>query len=230
MSNKRLLVLVPYRDRPDHLGEFAPELSYYLTEASIPFKIVVVNQHDNSPFNRAKLLNVGFLEECNKFDYTAFHDVDMLPTRPNAAYQYTETGRQVHSPTEYSMGGISIVNNKVNWDVNGWANSYWGWGGEDRNYFHRFVNKGIDLEETQGFRKWAWGKEHFRELEGYHDPNRKDYKKPQQKITKNFKANPELNDIDGLNNCNYRLLNTLDFQFYKLLNVDLLEGEQDGLR
>ncbi len=222
MSDKRLLVIVPYRDRPTHLGEFAPALNEYLSAEGIHFEILIVNQGDDFHFNRAKLLNVGFLEGYKSCDYVAFHDVDMLPKKPNAGYHFTETGRQVHSPTEYSMGGISIVNNDVNWQVNGWANSYWGWGGEDRNYFHRFGYKGIPLEPSEGFRKWAWGKEHFRELEGYHDPARKEFKKPQQKITKNFKNNPCLNDSDGLADCNYKVLERRLSEHYTYLDVDLL--------
>jgi len=218
-----LEILVPYRDRPEHLSEFAPAIHEYLTAEGIPFHITVVNQADNLLFNRAKLLNIGFLETHDQSDYTAFHDVDMLPKKPNAGYHYTETGRQVHSPTKWSMGGISIVNNKINWELNGWANSYWGWGGEDRNYCHRFHNKGIQLEESQGYRKWAWGKEHFRELKGNHDPARKEFKKPQQKVTKNFKKYPELNDLDGLNNCIYKILATSDNDYYTLLDVDITE-------
>ena len=221
--SKRLAILVPYRDRPEHLEEFVPVLHEYLTAEGITFHITIVNQADDFLFNRAKLLNVGFLETHEQSDYTAFHDVDMLPKKPNAGYHYTETGRQVHCPTEYSMGGISIVNNKVNWDVNGWANSYWGWGGEDRNYCHRFAYKGIELEESQGFRKWAWGKEHFRELDSLHDPARKNFKKRQQKVTKSFKADPSLNDTDGLNNCKYSVLSSEEFSLYTMLNVDLTE-------
>jgi beta-1,4-galactosyltransferase 1 len=220
---KKLSVVVPYRDRPEHLDEFAPALHEYLADEGIPFEITIVNQADDLLFNRAKLLNVGFLETYKTSDYTAFHDVDMLPVKPNAGYHYTETGRQMHSPTEWSMGGISMVNNDINWKLNGWANSYWGWGGEDRNYCHRFHNKGIQLEESQGYRKWAWGKEHFRELQGYHDPARKEFKKPQQKVTKNFKNNPELNDSDGLNSCVYEVLREQEYDHYTMLDVDLSE-------
>ena len=221
--NYKLSVIVPYRDRPEHLSEFVPEMYAYLDGEGIPFTITVVEQLDDREFNRGKLLNVGFLETHELSDYTAFHDVDMLPVKPNAGYHYTETGRQVHCPTEYSMGGVSIVNNVVNMKLNGWANTYWGWGGEDRNYFHRFANNGVQLEESQGFRKWLWGKEHFRELEGYHDPARKAFKKPQQKITKAFKADPKSNNMDGLNNCNYTIASTEVVGLYTIIKVDMTE-------
>lgn len=68
-----LAIIVPYRDREDHLKEFIPHMNKYLPDA----KIVIVEQADEKPFNRGKLLNVGFLE--TDFFYYCFHDVDHLP-------------------------------------------------------------------------------------------------------------------------------------------------------
>lgn len=220
---KKLEIIVPYRNRPEHLAEFAPVLSDFLKAEKIPFHISIVNQADDLLFNRAKLLNVGFLETCGSSDYTCFHDVDMLPKKKGADYSYTKTARQVHSPTEYSMGGISLANNKIIKQVNGWSNAYWGWGGEDRNFCHRLKNHGIKLEESQGFRKWAWGKEHFRELEGHHDAARKEHKKKQHRITKKLKVMPELNDSDGLSDCLYKIIDVEKHDLYDIINVDLSE-------
>ena len=39
-----------------------------------------IEQADDKPFNRGKLLNVGYTLACdNGCDYFVFHDVDMLP-------------------------------------------------------------------------------------------------------------------------------------------------------
>jgi len=222
-KSKILNIIVPYRDRPDHLEYFVPYMNDYLKQEGIEFSITVVDQDDELLFNRAKLLNAGFLETNENNDYTAFHDIDMVPKKPNAGYHYTETARQVFCPTEYSMGGISIVNNTVNWQVNGWANSYWGWGGEDRNYKHRLAHHGIALEESKGFRKWAWGKDHFKELSGNHDPERKQHKKKQAKLTKRFKEFPEKNNFDGLANCNYEVTFNVTRDGYNHIGVDLRE-------
>lgn len=222
----KLSIIVPYRDRVSHLDIFIPHMNEYLSSEGLDYSITIVEQTDDSLFNRAKLLNVGFLETAESSDYSAFHDVDMVPVKPNAGYHFTKTARQVFSPTEYSMGGISLVNNEVNFKVNGWSNSYWGWGGEDRNYAHRFANHGISLEESQGFRKWAWGKEHFKELSGHHDPVRKQLKKTQQKITKSFKKDPSLNDRDGLSNCSYTIESVGRFETHDLIKVNLNEEQK----
>ena len=43
-------------------------------------------------FNRASLLNVGFLEARNNCDYIAMHDVDLLPLNKDLYYGFPEKG------------------------------------------------------------------------------------------------------------------------------------------
>ena len=76
----KLGVIVPYRGRPTHLRKFKDHITDYLKEKNISFQLIVVEQSDSLPFNRGKLLNIGFLEALKKrCDYLVFHDVDMLP-------------------------------------------------------------------------------------------------------------------------------------------------------
>ncbi len=76
----KLGIIVPYRDRPAHLKKFTQHTFDFLKQSNIEFEIVVVEQIDDKPFYRGKLLNVGYLKAkelgCN---YVVFHDVDMLP-------------------------------------------------------------------------------------------------------------------------------------------------------
>jgi len=67
--NPKLGVIVPYRDREKHLKKFIPHITDFLNEHTIPFEILVVEQADDLPFNRGRLLNVGFdiLEEIKDF-------------------------------------------------------------------------------------------------------------------------------------------------------------------
>lgn len=50
-----------------------------LQRQEIEYQIYVVNQVDANPFNRAKLLNVGFIEALKQYDWECFvfHDVDL---------------------------------------------------------------------------------------------------------------------------------------------------------
>ena len=58
MKNK-LGVIVPYRNRSTHLEKFLKGNSKKLREQEIDFDIIVVEQLNDKPFNRGKLLNIG---------------------------------------------------------------------------------------------------------------------------------------------------------------------------
>ena len=75
----KLGVIVPYRNREEHLEEFKKKISKYLNRQGIPFELIIVHQDDAKLFNRGALLNIGFTyAEKYECDYVVFHDVDML--------------------------------------------------------------------------------------------------------------------------------------------------------
>ena len=46
--------------------------------ANIDYELIVVEQLGHTPFNRGKLLNVGFKEaQSKRCDYVVFHDIDI---------------------------------------------------------------------------------------------------------------------------------------------------------
>ena len=57
MKNK-LGVIVPYRNRSTHLEKFLKEAPKKLREQEIDFDIIVVEQADDSPFNRGSYLTL----------------------------------------------------------------------------------------------------------------------------------------------------------------------------
>lgn len=77
----KIALIIPYRDREDHLTRFLSNIHRFLQKQYLDYVIVVVEQADSHPFNRAALLNVGYLEMISKehFDCFAFHDVDLVP-------------------------------------------------------------------------------------------------------------------------------------------------------
>lgn len=91
-EKKRLAVLVPFRDCLDELLIFAPHMKTFLDTQQIPHHIFIVNQTDRFRFNRAALMNVGFLYVKDKFDYIVTHDIDMLPLNQNLSYEYPIDG------------------------------------------------------------------------------------------------------------------------------------------
>ena len=115
----KLAIVVPFRDRFDELLLFVPHISKYLLTKEIDFKIFIINQIDEFRFNRASLINVGFLVSMNECDYMAMHDVDLLPLNDLLDYSYPQNGLYhlsapgIHPEYDYKtfIGGILIVNN-----------------------------------------------------------------------------------------------------------------------
>ena len=58
--DKRLAIIVPYRDRRKQLDIFIPHMDSFLEEKGIDYQIIVAEQRDDRPFNRGKLCNIVF--------------------------------------------------------------------------------------------------------------------------------------------------------------------------
>lgn len=153
MNDKNLSIVVPYRNRAEHLAIFVPHMEKFLMDRGIlRFRIRVIEQADppeKQSFNRAKLLNVGFDIDKDWADYFCFHDVDMIPVEANYSYVDEPT----HMATECSQfgyqlpyggyfGGVTLFNKQDFLDVNGYSNLYWGWGAEDDDMMLRCYAKG----------------------------------------------------------------------------------------
>ena len=147
---EKLSIVVPYRDRAEHLKDFIPHMEKFLSDDGIDYEIFIVEQADDKPFNRAKLLNVGY-KESEGFDYFAFHDVDMLPL--DSDYSYPDGPTHLASkveqfgwalPYDGYFGGVTLFDKESFVKINGYANDYWGWGAEDDDVLHRCVLNDID--------------------------------------------------------------------------------------
>jgi glycosyl transferase family 7 (putative galactosyltransferase) len=115
-----MTIIVPYRDRSQHLTAFLKHMAAYLPGAAI----LVVEQADNRPFNRAALINVGFLE-CQP-DYLIAHDVDMLPLTVD--YRPTPGVTQLAYSTIQRhgyLGGVTMFDADTFRQVGGYNNDYY---------------------------------------------------------------------------------------------------------
>ncbi|KAI4460438.1 beta-14-galactosyltransferase [Holotrichia oblita] len=117
-SQHKLAVLVPFRDRFDELLQFAPYIHSFLDKQHINHNIFVLNQVDPYRFNRASLINVGYLYTSETHDYIVMHDVDLLPLNDQLSYDYPKdhphhiAAPHLHPRYNYSklIGGILLVN------------------------------------------------------------------------------------------------------------------------
>nr|CAG4646482.1 EOG090X0AZ6 [Macrothrix elegans] len=155
-SQKKLAIIVPFRNRFDELLKFLPYMHRFLKNQSVPHEFFIVNQQDENRFNRASLINAGFLlsTSSNKFQYIAMHDVDLLPNHPDLRYDYPGHGFALHiaSPKYHPkyhydtfVGGILLLTVEDFRKLNGLSNRYWGWGLEDDEFYLRMKQGGISV-------------------------------------------------------------------------------------
>jgi hypothetical protein len=151
----KLGLIVPYRDREEHLKQFIPHMQRFL---KIPYHLFIIEQADEKPFNRGKLLNIGFeIAKSAHCDYICFHDVDMLPVE--ADYSYPDAPTHLATRVEqfdYGMpypsyfGGVTLFNCADFAKVNGYSNAYWGWGLEDDDLHLRCSSSGLTTTSRDG--------------------------------------------------------------------------------
>ena len=82
---KNLGIIVPYRDRAEHLQLFVPHIAAFFSRDAKAvggnISITIVEQEHGLEFNRGLMNNIGYSLSTNTCDYVCFHDVDYLPVR-----------------------------------------------------------------------------------------------------------------------------------------------------
>jgi hypothetical protein len=195
-------IIVPYRDRAEHLAKFLPHYMGVLP-------IVVVEQADEKPFNRGKLLNIGVLE--TEYDYYVLHDVDMLAETMEQYSYYPENPTHLASaasqfgyrvPYEEYFGGVTSVAREHIIKANGFPNECWGWGAEDDIFRMRL--KGVD----------RIGNLRYISLHHERDINWELHEKNVQRM---LNDNPN----DGLTSCTYEIISRTEHYGYNSIKTIL---------
>lgn len=163
----KLSVIIPYRDRHEHLSELLPALREHLDVQGIDFEILVIEQEFGKPFNKGMMMNIGAHMARPESDYLCFNDVDTVPLK-SADYRYcsltlrpygvlhadhdvswlnSEDG-QVYS---HCFGGVIILPRDTFGQLNGFNNGYWHWGCEDDDFLLRHLFAGLaPVYDTEG--------------------------------------------------------------------------------
>ncbi|XP_067839503.1 beta-1,4-galactosyltransferase 1-like isoform X2 [Heptranchias perlo] len=146
---QKVAVIIPFRNRDDHLKYWLYYLHPILQRQQLDYGVYVINQHGEETFNRAKLLNVGFVEALKEYDYNCFvfSDVDLIPMDDRNIYKCYSQPRHLavsmdkfgfRLPYNQFFGGISSLSREQHEKINGFPNEYWGWGGEDDDIYNRY--------------------------------------------------------------------------------------------
>jgi hypothetical protein len=135
----------------------------------IDYEIFIVEQADDKPFNRGKLLNAGYKYALDKgCDYFVFHDVDMLPEDVDYSYSdkplHLATHLQEHDyeTTFFDyFGGVTMFTKEDFKTINGFSNEYWGWGFEDDDLLIRCLDSNLQLDMDSN------GSDNIQEIESF---------------------------------------------------------------
>ena len=165
--NHKLGIIVPYRDREQQLKRFLSHMKDYIKD--IDYEIFIIEQADDKPFNRGKLLNAGYKYALDKgCDYFVFHDVDMLPEDVDYSYSdkplHLATHLQEHDyeTTFFDyFGGVTMFTKEDFKTINGFSNEYWGWGFEDDDLLIRCLDSNLQLDMDSN------GSDNIQEIESF---------------------------------------------------------------
>lgn len=206
-GDHRLGVVVPFRDRFEELLEFAPHIHQFLNKQRVRHQILVINQVDSHRFNRAALLNIGFiLSKEQGCDYIAMHDVDLLPLNDQLSYAYPEkgpfhvSGPKIHPLYHYEkfVGGILLLTRDQYRKVNGLSNLFWGWGREDDELYIRMMEAGMKVYRPEGI---TTGLNTFKHL---HDKTKR--KRDQRSFYNQYKVSRTRDRKTGLHDVQYKIV------------------------
>lgn len=212
----KLCLVVPFRDSDDPNGHghqrskqleiFKRDIKLEMELRGVDYLLFVAEQEESLPFNRAALLNAGFLSSYHLCDYFIFHDVDLLPQSMENTYEYPHVPTHCYSSTwqwkqsQELVGGVLSISLEQFLKTNGFSNSFWGWGWEDNDMYFRIIQSGQMINrlpyDVGRYRSLRHDRKTFEELLG----------QEQNKISKAYfeygKKFPLLYKSDGLSSIN----------------------------
>lgn len=155
-----MAIIVPYRDREEHLKTFLDYIHPFLQQQKLQYAIYVVEMAIPTTFNRGLLANIGVLEAMNSgkgFSCYIIHDVDLLPADDRNLYICSDGPRHMSTsnsnynfriPYSGYVGGVISFTPTVYRNINGFSNVYFGWGGEDDDLTIRINQAGYTLQRV----------------------------------------------------------------------------------
>ncbi|CAL9697868.1 unnamed protein product [Knipowitschia caucasica] len=155
-SKHKVAVIISFRNRYEHLNYWLYYLHPILIRQQLDYGIFIINQDGDGIFNRAKLMNVGYAEALKVYDFECFvfSDIDLIPMDDRNLYRCFDKPRHLAVamdkfnfglPYNSFYGGVSSLSKNQYMKINGFSNTFWGWGGEDDDIFNRISHRGMSL-------------------------------------------------------------------------------------
>jgi hypothetical protein len=154
----RLGLIVPFRNREDHLTQFIPHITrFFAHHPRLKLQLLIVEQTAEFLFNRGQLLNIGYRILQPKVDWVCFHDVDLLPIiadyssppDPSMVIRHV-AGHPIDGWDDALFSGVVVLQKTHFEQANGFSNDYWGWGCEDVDLKNRLTTSGLAIAYRNG--------------------------------------------------------------------------------
>ncbi|XP_063795559.1 beta-1,4-galactosyltransferase 2 isoform X2 [Pseudophryne corroboree] len=219
---ERVAIIIPFRHREHHLKYWLHYLHPILRRQKVGYGIYIINQFGEETFNRAKLLNVGFLEALKDAEYDCFifSDVDLIPMDDRNLYHCYEQPRHFaiamdkfgfRLPYAGYFGGVSGLSKVQFLKINGFPNEYWGWGGEDDDIYNRITLNGMKVSRPDiRIGRYRMIKH---ERDKHNEPNPQRFTKIQ-----NTKVSMKR---DGIHSLHYHVVHSAKYPMYTNITVDI---------
>ena len=194
----KLIFIIPYRDREQHLLFFKRQMKHVLEDLDEnEYKIYYVHQCDNRSFNRGALKNIGFLAMRLKYPQHyksitfVFNDVDTMPFNKNFIDYETTFGIVKHFyGFTFTLGGIVSITGVDFERIHGFPN-FWAWGFEDNMLNDRVKRANLTIDRDHFF---PYADKNILHLhDGYTKPvNRSEFDRYARKTTEGWSSIKDL--------------------------------------
>ncbi|KAK5601389.1 Beta-1,4-galactosyltransferase 1 [Crenichthys baileyi] len=222
LALQKVAIIIPFRKRDEHLKFWLYYLHPILQRQQLDYGVYVINQDGDQIFNRAKLLNVGYMEALKEYDYNCFvfSDVDLIPMDDRNTYRCFSQPRHLsvsmdkfgfRLPYNQYFGGVSSMSKEQYLKINGFPNNYWGWGGEDDDIYNRLASKGMSISRPSGEVGKCRMIRHNRDRQNEPNPQRFD----------RIAHTRETMHKDGINSLTYSVVQVEKLDLFTKITVDV---------
>ncbi|XP_034999081.2 beta-1,4-galactosyltransferase 1 [Hippoglossus stenolepis] len=222
VSKHKVAVIIPFRNRHEHLNYWLYYLHPILLRQQLDYGVYLINQDGEGVFNRAKLMNVGYVEALKDYDYNCFvfSDIDLIPMNDRNLYRCFDNPRHLavamdkfnfQLPYNSFFGGVSSLSKDQYLKINGFPNTYWGWGGEDDDIYGRISVRGMSISRPDLLTGKYKMIKHERDLHNEQNPENPGKLSQTQRTM----------DQDGINSLNYTVKEIVKDILYTYITVDI---------
>ena len=217
----KVAIIIPYRNREQQLKIFLRHMHPMLKRQLLDYRIMVIEQAGSTPFNRAMLFNIGYIEALQFHDFKCFifHDVDLIPENDKNYYGCPSAPRHLsvavdkfnyRLPYQAIFGGAGAFKREDFETINGFSNHFWGWGGEDDDLYRRITAKGFKLTRP------GMSVGRYKMVRVFHKSAKADPLRFEK-----LKSSKQRMSSDGLNSLKYKVLHVFERPLYTKVTVEV---------